>query len=748
MTPFPGNSPVDSPHSYKKPLLFFLFFISGFCGLLYQIIWVRIAFASFGIILPVLSVVISIFMLGLSLGSWIGGKWLPHLKKTTKLPAILFYAMAEIVIGLGAFAVPPLFHISEKWLLPLGGMDSSEYLLFSALVLGFSILPWCLAMGLTFPFMMDYIRELKWRETTSFSFLYIANSLGAMFGTLVTALFLIEALGFSNSLMLGAFCNFSIALISLKIGAKNLAKTDPVSAPVNPSASANELLDSTPKILTYLILFVTGFCSLAMEVTWVRGFTPVFGTTIYSFAWTLAIYLLGTIVGSQWYRWSSARKQTFTLPQLTGTCFLFAFFPIILSDPSLHPTELSLLASLFPICLVLGYLTPKLIDQYSLGNPKQAGPAYAINIFGGITGPLFASYLLLPEFGTKLTLVLLALPFGGLFFICIGMLSSSFFFRWAIGLTGASCTFLSIFYTGSFEDPDHYGKGSLVLKDHTATVAASGEGMVKVLRVNGIGITRLTSITKMMAHLPLAIREEKPKSGLVIALGMGTSLRSMASWGIQVKCIELVPSVVQAMPYFFKDAHLVLKQPNVDVIIDDGRRFLKRTHEKFDAITIDPPPPVTSASTSLLYSREFYEIVARSLNEGGIFQQWFPGGEEKILHAIVRSLTDVFPFVRSYKSVEGWGFHLLASMSPFTTPTAEEVLSRLPASAKRDLMEWAPKTNINDFLNLTLKRELPVGLLLNWQDDSIYISDDRPFNEYYLMRRFKDKRSGILRFIH
>jgi len=84
MASFPQKVLDDSPPLYRKGLLFSLFFISGFCGLLYQIIWMRIAFSSFGIIMPVVSVVISVFMLGLSLGSWIGGKILPYLKNKTK----------------------------------------------------------------------------------------------------------------------------------------------------------------------------------------------------------------------------------------------------------------------------------------------------------------------------------------------------------------------------------------------------------------------------------------------------------------------------------------------------------------------------------------------------------------------------------------------------------------------------------------------------------------------------------------
>ena len=157
-------------------------------------------------------------MLGLSLGSWIGGKWISYLKNKTNLSAIIFYGLTEIIIGLGAFAVPQLFTIDARLLLPLGEINSFQYLLLSALVLGLSIFPFCFAMGVTYPFMMEFIQELKWEERTSFSYLYLANGVGAMFGTIMTALFLVEKLGFSKTLMFGAFGNFSIALICLSKG--------------------------------------------------------------------------------------------------------------------------------------------------------------------------------------------------------------------------------------------------------------------------------------------------------------------------------------------------------------------------------------------------------------------------------------------------------------------------------------------------------------------------------------------------
>ena len=65
------------------------------------------------------------------------------------LSAIIFYGLAEIVIGFGAFVVPHLFAFGETLLLPLGEVNSTEYLFFSALILGASIFPFCFAMGTT-----------------------------------------------------------------------------------------------------------------------------------------------------------------------------------------------------------------------------------------------------------------------------------------------------------------------------------------------------------------------------------------------------------------------------------------------------------------------------------------------------------------------------------------------------------------------------------------------------------------------
>src|SRR5260370_4021450 len=100
-----------------KPILFLLFFCSGFCSLLYQVVWVRMAFAHFGVITPVLSVVLSVFMLGLGLGSWLGGKWARWSSSRLKILPAYFYGAAEFVIGTRAFVVPQPFRVGEGFLL-------------------------------------------------------------------------------------------------------------------------------------------------------------------------------------------------------------------------------------------------------------------------------------------------------------------------------------------------------------------------------------------------------------------------------------------------------------------------------------------------------------------------------------------------------------------------------------------------------------------------------------------------------
>jgi len=721
-------------------ILAVLFFVSGFCGLLYQIIWMRLAFASFGVIPPVVSLVVSVFMLGLSLGAWWGGKAAAGWIQKTKRSPIFLYAGVEGLIALGAFSVPTLFTSGEHLLTGLGQANSLSYLGWSALVIVLAIVPWTLCMGATFPLMMSFVRQLHHGEKNSFSFLYMANLFGALVGVLTTAGFLIEQFGFRGSLAIAGTANLAIAAASLALGFR--FSSHPGEAAEEPSPHRPPSLKIPP--IYGMILFATGFASLAMEIVWVRAFTPILGTQVYSFALLLFVYLLSSWHGAERYR--RTLKAGSTPPSagvLLAAVSLTAFLPVLINDPRIPYGILRpfiTLFSIFPFCATLGYLTPLIIDRVSQGNPATAGRAYAINTLGCILGPLAAAYLLLPFFTANGTLVLLALPL--LLLTLLFLREMPALYRRII--PAVSLIFIAIAALGSVSYENHCAAAKIpfeVRRDHVATVVSSGKDLAKNLWVNGVGITILTPITKHMSHLPVLAHQGRPESSLIICFGMGTTHRAMLSWGVKTTTVELVPSVLKAFPYYHHDAATVLENPLGRVVIDDGRRFLSRTPDLFDIVVIDPPPPIEAAGSSLLYSVEFHRAVQKHLRPGGILQTWYPGqDDESTQKALLRSLTTVFKHVRVFRSYTKWGLHYLASDSPIELGTPAELIPLLPPAALKDLEEWSGADGVSGqkALELILGSELRVTELLD-PDPRVCITDDRPYNEYFLLRNLGNK---------
>ena len=726
--------------------IFLFFFISGFCGLLYQIVWLRMAYISFGVITPVLSVVLSVFMLGLALGSFMGGQWIIRLGNRFKVSALALYGATEFLIGMEALGVPKSFAWGEKLLLATGEMNSLKYLFFSDLIITLTILPCCVLMGVTYPLMMSFLEGRDASSTKCFSYLYLANVSGAVGGSFITAFVLIERFGLNQSLQLAASLNFLISILCVWTCFRS-----PYKSVFNNTCLTGDPQRTTGKdgallrpVFIYYLLFLTGFISMAMEVVWVRAFTPVLKTTIYSFASILTVYLLATCAGTFIYRGDINHRRSRPTGLLLLLLSVFSFLPVVMNDPRImniisghrHGADvLMVLLSLIPFCSALGYFTPQLIDQLSLGKPEEAGKAYAVNIAGCIAGPLAASYILLPHEGVRLSLASLAAPFlltAVLYYR--GLLLKNLKAAALVSLAAVLCA-VSVFENVSYEESLARLAGSVIRRDYAATVVCAGKGMKKSLFVNGIAITSLTTITKMMVHWPLLFSPRVPRTALVICFGMGTTYRSALSWNIKTTAVELVPSIKEAFGYYFDDASKVLHNPKGAIFIDDGRRFLNRTGATYDVIVIDPPPPVEAAASSLLYSEQFYALIKKHLNQGGILQQWFPRGEKKILQAAARSLYNAFPYVRANRSCEGWGVHFLASMSPLKAPSVGEMLAKMPLSARKDMMEWSRKNaRPDELLKKMLSREVAARELFN-DDQTIRITDDRPYNEYYFLRR-------------
>jgi hypothetical protein len=290
------------------------------------------ALASFGIITPVVSVVVSVFMLGLSAGSWLGGKWVSQAAARKRQTALVYYAGIELMIGAGAFVVPLLFSAGEKLLLRLGDTGSVEYLAGSAVAITVSILPWCILMGATFPVMMAFLKEFNDGQTAGFSFLYTANVLGAASGAALTAIALIEMLGFSATLQLGAALNIGIGLACLLTAREYSPRRQQSDVSPFPAPTVVSHAISSGSRLSIVILFATGFSSMAMEVVWTRAFTPVMTTTIYAFASLLVTYLVATWLGSMTYRRHLSRGVTIPVGQIMGYLAAASFLPRILPE--------------------------------------------------------------------------------------------------------------------------------------------------------------------------------------------------------------------------------------------------------------------------------------------------------------------------------------------------------------------------------------------------------------------------------
>lgn len=718
---------------------FILFLVSGFCSILYEIVWLRLAMAQFGVTSALTSIVISMFMAGLGLGSWGSGRLIRKFEdqNQVRIPALRLYALAELLIGISALLVPSQLLSGRRLLEWMAVSSSWVYYLGSGICIALTLIPWCACMGATIPLAMLAIRK-RWsgESERSFSYLYLANVLGAVIGATVPLL-LIELYGFRGTLKIAAACNGVLALSAMALSFRLTAVEAGSSVRSSAPKSGAEYAFTNATCKPLVLLFLTGLTSIGMEVVWIRQFTPYVGTMVYAFAAILATYLVATFIGLQVYRLWSRQGQREREGRLIWVLLgLFALLPLAAANPGLHLHGLSrLVLGIAPFSGVLGFVTPLLVDRWSRGDPGRAGKAYALNVLGCILGPLLSGFVLLPLMSERWVLFVFSLPW-----LWMGVRAESsseevnLHFHWqtAVSYAVVLAAIALVFTQKSFED--QFGN-SEVFRDNTATIVAVGEGRDKHLLVNGVGITGLTPITKFMAHLPLAFLDHPPKDALVVCFGMGTTYRSLLSWDIPVTAVELVPSVPKVFEFYHPDGPELLRSPLSHLVIDDGRRYLERTAGQYDVITIDPPPPVEAAGSSLLYSKEFYEIIRRRLRPGGILQQWLPWGDAVVRASVTRALKESFAYVRVFHPAEGDGYHFLASDQPLPGRTAAELAQRLPPKAAGDLVEWGPETTPERQFAAVLSKEISLDEMIAEAPNAPALQDDRPQNEYYAIRR-------------
>ena len=715
---------------------FAFFFVSGLCSLVYELVWLRLAMAQFGVTTALTSIVLSMFMAGLGIGSWGAGTLLRRHGRRLQVHPLRLYGLTELLIGMSAVMVPwqllyghrLLERISEQT-----AVSSAAYYLFSGAWLAVTLVPWCAFMGATIPLVMFAIRShASGGSERSFSFLYLANVLGAIAGTLLAPV-LIELGGFHNTLRVGACLNVAIAGTAFLLTIASREKSQ-LAADFDRETGLHFAVPDPSKWPLFL-LFLTGLATMGMEVVWIRLFTPYVGPLVYAFATILVCYLLATFLGSRVYR--ALDQQSQPANKLVWALLVpLSLLPLVTADVRLGLGSTSrVFLGVAPFAAVIGFLTPMLVDRWSGGDPDRAGRAYGINVLGCILGPLLCGFLLLPFVGEHFSALVLTLPWLAVA-LHIGFARGSGVPSRALAAAVIAAGLAILFFTKDFET--QYPQRE-VLRDSTATVIATGTGMSKHLLINGVGITAMVPLPKMMAHLTLASLPHPPQNALVICFGMGTTFRSAMSWGIPTTAVDLVPSVPKLFTYYHSDGAKLAASPLAHIVVDDGRRFLERTPEEYDVIVIDPPPPVQAAGSSLLYSEEFYAVARKRLRAGGILQQFLPDGvndanDNQLKAAVARALRNSFPYVRIFRwnGMQGW--HFLASAQPIPVRSAEELVARMPADAVADMMEWGPAKGPQQQFEILLSREMNPEQMIALSPNTPALQDDRPINEYYFLR--------------
>ncbi len=240
---------------------FFFFFVSGFCSLLYEVVWLRLAMAKFGVTSPLLSIVLSMFMAGLGLGSWLSGRAIRHFGNKLDRHALSLYALAELLIGASALLVPVELAWGRHVLAQFSLSSSASYYFASGVWIGLTLIPWCACMGATIPFAMLAIQTgIPNQAQRSFSFLYLANVLGACLGALGPSLF-VELYGFRGTLKIGAALNALLAASALTLSSR-------LEARAGETHDSQPLVSSRPDRHRRLLalLFLTGCTSMGAEV--------------------------------------------------------------------------------------------------------------------------------------------------------------------------------------------------------------------------------------------------------------------------------------------------------------------------------------------------------------------------------------------------------------------------------------------------------------------------------------------------
>ena len=752
-----------------------LFVASGAAGLIYQVVWSRELVLVFGNTTQAVATIVTAFMAGLGFGSLVGGRL-----ADTSLRPLRLYGLVELAVAAMAALLPFAFSVLAEvyrgvWpsLVERPGQLAGVRF---GLALA-AVAPATFLMGMTLPLLTRYLVRSLDETGARLGELYAANTAGAMAGTLLGGFVLIEFLGLHLTSYLAVSLNVAAGLGALLLSRRWEASPDPAGARRERRARPEVPRDFRPRRRAVLAAtFVSGFVSLALEVLWTRMLAEGTGSSIYIFTTILAIFLLGIALGSFLYRRFSrpAGERLGTLGLCLAGVGVLAQATVVLGSGMVGhvPFVVRTVAVLLPATVLMGYAFP-LAGRLATPSAEAAGGSvgllYAANTGGSILGSFGAAFVLAGTLGTNGSILLLGglnLLAGAVLFAAdpVGRNQADAGSRRVVlgrgrvvaaGMAGlavlglvASSLDLPVTRTRTQNELLSTGLPVTHAEDELATVdTVGGPARGRRLLVGGVGMTSLTVDTKLMGYLSKALRPDA-KDFLVIAFGMGGTYRSGLQLGLRTDAVELSPTVPSRMPVFFPDGDQFLHHPDGRVIVSDGRNYVRLSRETYDMVAVDPAPPIESAGSVVLYTREFLTEGKARLRPGGVFMLWIPYAlplDDFKEH--VRTFAGVFGHVRLVLSPGRHGVFMFGSDAPleFAEANVRKVLGTPAAISDLNDVPDHPPTDADGWVEEVRRSQwLADDQLRAFLGPGPQITDDRPRSEYFLWRRaFMDDQAYI-----
>jgi len=554
------------------------------------------------------------------------------------------------------------------------GMPS---ILFRALICAICLLPPTFLMGASLPAIARWI-ETSPRGVSWLGLLYGGNTAGAVFGCLLAGFYLLRVFDLATATYVAAAINLAVAFFSFL-----LANRTP-----HHSTDTPFIEPATPKRIywpVYATIALSGATALGAEVVWTRLMGLLLGATVYTFSIILAVFLVGIGIGSglgaMLSRSLRARtalgvSQLLLAGAVAWTAFMLSdslpWWPVnpLLSGSPWFTFQIDLvrvLWTIFPATLLWGASFPLALAAASTGEEEPGrlvGGIYAANTGGAIVGALAFSLILVPAIGTaNCERVLIALAAISACFVLIPAMLA------ARGMVATAAVLLSLggaaYLMGSVHPVPPlliaYGRRIMINRD-SSKILYTGEGInssIAISQWNDGAIQFHVSgkveastepydmrLQRMLGHMPALIHRD-PKSVLIVGFGAGVTAGSFVTYPSisRIVICEMEPLIPPtATKYFAAQNYNVMNDPRTTIHYDDARHFVLTTPDKFDIITSDPIHPWVKGSATL-YSKEYFEMVKKHLNPGGVVTQWVPLYESdfETVKSEIATFFDVFP---------------------------------------------------------------------------------------------------------